>query len=186
VDSVGFELYTSMLERSVRELKGEVAPEAVQIDAQLNLGLNVRIPEEYVAEENQRLRMYKRVAAVEGEDQLADVRQELEDRYGAPPEPVLRLLEYAALRLVCRRAGVAAIERRRDSVQVKFAENAAIEPEKLARFVASELGAQFSPAGVLKFSLKSTQPEEVLARLKSLLEELGSAPTGEAHSGKRA
>jgi transcription-repair coupling factor (superfamily II helicase) len=174
VDSVGFELYTSMLERSVRELKGEVAPEAVQIDAQLNLGLNVRIPEEYVAEENQRLRMYKRVAAVEGEDQLADVRQELEDRYGAPPEPVLRLLEYAALRLVCRRAGVAAIERRRDSVQVKFAENAAIEPEKLARFVASELGAQFSPAGVLKFSLKSTQPEEVLARLKSLLEELGA------------
>jgi len=116
VDAVGFELYTSMLERSVRELKGEVAPETVE--AQLNLGLNVRIPEEYVAEENQRLRMYKRVAAVEGEDQLADVHQELQDRYGAPPEPVLRLLEYAALRLVCRRAGVAAIERRRDSVQV--------------------------------------------------------------------
>ncbi|MDP9263918.1 MAG: transcription-repair coupling factor, partial [Acidobacteriota bacterium] len=100
VDSVGFELYTSMLERSVRELKGEVAPD--QVETQLNLGLNVRIPEEYVAEENQRLRMYKRVAAVESEEQLADVRQELEDRYGAPPAPVLHLLQYATLRLVCR------------------------------------------------------------------------------------
>jgi len=172
VDSVGFELYTTMLERSVRELKGEAAPE--RAEAQLNLGLNVRIPEEYVAEENQRLRMYKRVAAVESEDQLADVRQELQDRYGAPPAPVLHLLEYAALRLVCRRLGVAAIERRRDSVQVKFAEDTAIEPEKLARFVAGEPGAQFTPAGVLKFSLKSTQPEEVLARLRSLLEALAA------------
>jgi transcription-repair coupling factor (superfamily II helicase) len=171
VDSVGFELYTSMLERSVRELKGEVAPE--RAEAQLNLGLNVRIPEEYVAEENQRLRMYKRVAAVEREEQLADVRQELEDRYGAPPAPVLHLLEYATLRLLCRRLGVAAIERRRDSVQVKFAQDAAIEPERLARFVAGEPGAQFTPAGVLKFSLHSTQPEEVLARLRSLLTGLG-------------
>lgn len=171
VDSVGFELYTSMLERSVRELKGEVAPE--QVETQLNLGLNVRIPEEYVAEENQRLRMYKRVAAVESEEQLADVRQELQDRYGAPPAPVEHLLEYATLRLLCRRLGVAAIERRRDSVQVKFTADTAIEPEKLARFVAGEPGAQFTPAGVLKFSLKSTQPEEVLARLRSLLAGLG-------------
>ena len=66
-----------------------------------------------------------------------------------------------------------AIDRRRDSVQVKFTENAAIEPEKLARFVASEPGAQFTPAGVLKFSLPSTQPDEVLARLRSLLAGLG-------------
>ncbi|MGH9670283.1 MAG: TRCF domain-containing protein, partial [Terriglobales bacterium] len=173
VDAVGFELYTSLLERSVRELKGEAAPEPVE--AQLNLGLNVRIPEEYVAEENQRLRMYKRVAAVESEEQLADVRQELEDRYGAPPPPVQHLLEYATLRLLCRLMGVAAIERRRESLQVRFTENAAIEPARLARFVAGEPGAQFTPAGVLKFSLKTTQPDAVLARLKSLLETLGAA-----------
>jgi transcription-repair coupling factor (superfamily II helicase) len=173
VDSVGFELYTSMLERSVRELKGEAAPE--QVEAQLNLGLNVRIPEEYVAEENQRLRMYKRVAAVESEEQLADVRQELADRYGAPPAPVEHLLEYALLRLLCRRLGVTAIERRREAVQVRFTEDAPIEPERLARFVAGEPGAQFTPAGVLKFSLRSTQPEAVLARLRSVLEELGAA-----------
>ena len=60
IEAVGFELYTTMLERTVRELKGEVQPETAE--TQLNLGLNIRIPSDYIPEENQRLRMYKRVA----------------------------------------------------------------------------------------------------------------------------
>ncbi len=65
IDAVGFEMYTVMLERTVRELKGEVEPE--EAETQLNLGLNIRIPADYITEENQRLRMYKRVAGVETE-----------------------------------------------------------------------------------------------------------------------
>ncbi len=68
IEAIGFEMYTSMLERTVRELKGEVEPDTPE--TQLNLGLNIRIPAEYIAEENQRLRMYKRVAGVETEAQL--------------------------------------------------------------------------------------------------------------------
>ncbi len=60
IEAVGFELYTTMLERTVRELKGEVREETPE--TQLNLGLNIRIPSDYIPEENQRLRMYKRVA----------------------------------------------------------------------------------------------------------------------------
>ncbi|HMC73274.1 MAG TPA: transcription-repair coupling factor, partial [Terriglobales bacterium] len=56
IDAVGFELYTSMLDHAVRELKGEAALEEEEI--QLNLGLNIRIPADYIAEENQRLRIY--------------------------------------------------------------------------------------------------------------------------------
>src|SRR3954467_7749491 len=89
IESVGFELYTSMLEQAVREMKGEAEP---QPQAQLNLGLNVRIPADYITEENQRLRMYKRIAGVETERQLADVEAELKDRYGEPPVPVRQLL----------------------------------------------------------------------------------------------
>ncbi len=170
VEAVGFELYTTMLERTVRELKGEM-PEDVP-EAQLNLGLNIRIPSDYIAEENQRLRMYKRVAGVESESQLEDVAGELGDRYGAPPPPVRNLLEYAALKLLSQRIGVAQIERRRDAVSIRFTEKANVDPERLAGFVAGEPGSQFTPAGVLKFSLKEKQPEQVLVRLKSLLEQL--------------
>ena len=82
------------------------------------------------------------------------------------------LLEYAGLKLTSQRIGVAQIERRREAVSIRFTETAAVDPERLARFVASEAGSQFTPAGVLKFSLKEKQPEQVLARLKSLLEQL--------------
>ena len=170
IEAVGFELYTTMLERTVRELKGEITEEAPE--AQLNLGLNIRIPSDYIHEENQRLRMYKRIAGVESESQLEDVAGELGDRYGAPPGPVRNLLEYAALKLLSQRIGVAQIERRRDAVSIRFAQNASVDPERLARFVAGEPGTQFTPQGVLKFSLKEKQPEQVLLRLKSLLEQL--------------
>ena len=170
IDAVGFEMYTSMLERTVREIKGEV--EEREVETQLNLGLNIRIPNEYITEENQRLRMYKRVAGVENESQLADVTGELTDRYGEPPQAVQNLLQYAALRMVSERVGVAQIERKRDQVSVRFTEKAAIDPGKLAKFVASNRGAQFTPAGVLKFNLRSTQPQDVLVSLREMLESL--------------
>ena len=170
IEAVGFELYTSMLERTVRELKGELEPDTPE--TQLNLGLNIRIPTDYIEEENQRLRMYKRVAGVETEAQLNDVAAELGDRYGAAPPPVRNLLEYAELKLLSQRIGVAQIERRRDVVSIRFTENATVDPERLARFVHGERGSQFTPAGVLKFTLKEKQPEPILTRLKGLLEQL--------------
>ena len=116
--------------------------------------------------------MYKRVAGVETEAQLNDVAGELGDRYGTPPPPVRNLLEYAALKLLSQRIGVAQIERRRDAVSIRFTEKATVDPERLARFVHGEPGSQFTPAGVLKFTLKEKQPEQVLTRLKALLEQL--------------
>src|SRR5277367_634462 len=173
IEAIGFELYTQMLERAVREMKGEAAPD--EAETQLNLGLNIRINSDYIPEENQRLQMYKRVARVETESQLGDVAAELQDRYGPPPAPVRNLLDYASLKLLCIRVGVNAIERKRDSVTFKFRQNAAIDPEQLARFVSAQRGAQFTPDGMLKFALKATAAEDVLRALRTVLEQLASA-----------
>ena len=175
IEAIGFELYTQMLERAVREMKGEAAPD--EADTQLNLGLNIRIPADYVPEENQRLQMYKRVARVETESQLADVAAELQDRYGPPPAAVRNLLDYASLKLLCMKVGVVAIERKRDFVTLKFRQDATVDPEQLARFVSAQRGAQFTPDGMLKFVLKATAAEEVLRTLRSVLEQLASAET---------
>jgi transcription-repair coupling factor (superfamily II helicase) len=178
IEAVGFELYTQMLDRAVREMKGEMPEE--EIATQLNLGLNIRIPAEYILEENQRLRMYKRVAGVEREAQLHDVRAELIDRYGEPPRAVRNLLDYAELKLVAVRVGVNAIERKREQVSIKFRQTATVDPERLARFVASQRGTQFSPDGTLKFVQKATAAEDVLSHLKTLLEELAGTPSAAA------
>jgi transcription-repair coupling factor (superfamily II helicase) len=173
IEAIGFELYTQMLERAVREMKGEAAPD--EAETQLNLGLNIRIPGDYVPEENQRLQMYKRVARVETESQLGDVGAELEDRYGPPPPPVRNLLDYASLKLLCMRVGVNAIDRKRETVTFKFRQNAAVDPERLARFVSAQRGAQFTPDGMLKVALKATAAEDVLRALRTVLEQLASA-----------
>jgi transcription-repair coupling factor (superfamily II helicase) len=173
IEAIGFELYTQMLERAVREMKGEAAPD--EAETQLNLGLNIRIPGDYIPEENQRLQMYKRVARVETESQLGDVGAELEDRYGPPPPPVRNLLDYASLKLLCMRVGVNAIDRKRETVTFKFRQNAAVDPEQLARFVSAQRGAQFTPDGMLKFALKATAAEDVLRALRTVLEQLASA-----------
>ena len=173
IEAIGFELYTQMLERAVREMKGEAAPD--EAETQLNLGLNIRIPGDYVPEENQRLQMYKRVARVETESQLTDVAAEMQDRYGPPPPAVRNLLDYASLKLLCMKVGVNAIERKRDFVTLKFQQNAAVNPEQLARFVSTQRGAQFTPDGMLKFVLKPTSADEVLRALRTVLEQLATA-----------
>ncbi len=172
IEAIGFELYTQMLERTVKEIKGEASPE--EAETQLNLGLNIRIPAEYIKEENQRLRMYKRIAGVENESQLSDVAGELRDRYGDPPPPVRSLLDYASLKLLCQRVGVAGVERKRDQVNVRFTERAEIDPGKLAKFVAAHKGAQFTPAGILKFTLRASRAEDVLRGVHELLEQLSA------------
>ena len=169
IEAVGFDLYTQMLEQAVREMKGEAEP---QPQTQLNLGLNIRIPATYVPEENQRLRMYKRIAGVETEKQLADVEAELRDRYGDPPVPVQQLLQYATLRLRAMEAGVTGIERKRDLLSVRFRQDAPIDASKLATFVSSHRGTQFLPDGTLKFTAKDLSPRQLLEQLQNLLENL--------------
>jgi transcription-repair coupling factor (superfamily II helicase) len=83
-------------------------------------------------------------------------------------------LEYASLKLLAVRVGVTALDRKRELMTIKFRENAGIDPEKLARFVSSQRGAQFTPDGTLKFALKATAAAEVLTRLHQLLEELAA------------
>ena len=172
IEAVGFELYTSMLEAAVKEMKGEGGEE--RPSTQLNLGIALRIDESYVAEENQRLRLYKKIAGAESEKAIADLRAEMEDRYGTLPDSTVYLLEAATLRLECERMGIAQIDRKRAELQIRFTEKASIDPQHLMRLVAknAKRGAQFTPQGLLKFPLAATKSDEVLLEIRDLLEKL--------------
>ncbi len=176
IEAVGFELYTSMLEQAVKEMKGESGEERPAV--QLNLGIALRIDESYVAEENQRLRLYKKIAGASGEKALADLRAEMEDRYGTLPDATVYLLEAASLRLECERIGIAQIDRKRSELQLRFTEHAQVDPQHLMRLVArnAKRGAQFTPQGVLKFPLAATRPDEVLLEIRDLIAGLQAEP----------
>jgi len=117
IEAIGFEMYTTMLEEAVSRLKGEGREERPQVT--VNLGISLRIDDSYIPEEGQRLRMYKRIAGAESSAVLTEVRAELQDRYGEPPESVLHLLAAGEIRLTCERLGIAQIERKRVPVEEK-------------------------------------------------------------------
>ncbi len=116
IEAIGFEMYTTMLEEAVRTMKGE-SDGAAHGTTVINLGISVRIDDSYIPEENQRLRMYKRIAGASDYAALKDVRAELEDRYGKPPESVLNLLAAGEIRLHCELLGIATLERKRTAVE---------------------------------------------------------------------
>jgi transcription-repair coupling factor (superfamily II helicase) len=176
IEAVGFELYTSMLEAAVKEMKGEAGEERPA--TQLNLGIALRIDESYVPEENQRLRLYKKIAGANTEASVNEIRAEMQDRYGAPPDPTVYLLEAAFLRLECEHLGIAQIDRKRAELHIRFMENAAVDPAHLMQLVArnAKRGAQFTPQGLLKLPLRATRSDEVLLEIRELLADLAPAP----------
>jgi transcription-repair coupling factor (superfamily II helicase) len=176
IEAVGFELYTTMLEAAVKELKGE--GEEDRPATQLNLGIALRIDESYVPEENQRLRLYKKIAGAASEATIQEIRAEMEDRYGTLPDATVYLLEAAHVRLESERLGVAQIDRKRSELQIRFTESATVDPAHLMKIVArnAKRGAQFTPQGLLKLPLKASRPDEVLLEIRELLSGLAPAP----------
>jgi transcription-repair coupling factor (superfamily II helicase) len=129
IEAIGFEMYTTMLEEAVSRLKGEGREERPQVT--VNLGISLRIDDSYIPEEGQRLRMYKRIAGAESMAALTEVRAELEDRYGKPPESVLHLLIAGEIRLTCELLGIAQIERKRTAIETsEAAKKAAAAPAR--------------------------------------------------------
>jgi transcription-repair coupling factor (superfamily II helicase) len=147
IEAVGFDMYCQMMERAVAERKGEaVAPER---RATLNLGQDLRIPPEYIENENLRLRIYKRIATVTSEGEREEVRRELQDRFGPLPPAVLDLLDYAVLKAMAERLAVASVDRRGDQIAIKFYEDTTLGPERLVRLIGKRRDLRLDPAGVL-------------------------------------
>jgi len=171
IEAVGYDTYVRLLEETVKELKGEEVP--LEIHATLNLGLDIRIPTAYIADEAQRLRSYKRIADATGEEHGDRITAELADRYGPVPEEVRNLVKFSLLKSMAEAAGVESIERRQGFANVKFHQQSKIDPLRLMALVRGTENAQFTPAGVLKFpSRASRSPAEILDELKGMLAEL--------------
>ncbi|MCL2585521.1 MAG: transcription-repair coupling factor [Streptosporangiales bacterium] len=104
IAGVGFDLYIRMIGEAVRELKEDAPAERAEV--RVELPVNAHIPHDYVPGERLRLEAYTSIAAIDSEDDVLSVRDELIDRYGALPVPVVNLLDVARLRFAARKAGL--------------------------------------------------------------------------------
>ncbi|HEY0322047.1 MAG TPA: transcription-repair coupling factor [Pyrinomonadaceae bacterium] len=170
MDALGFDLYTQMLERTVAELRGEAVEDETSVS--INLGVNVAIPEDYISDMGQRLRTYKRVSSARDEETLRAIAAETEDRYGRLPVEVLRLFDYARLRLLAEAVGVVSVDRAAGGIAIKLSEKARVAPEKLMELVSRRARASFAPTGVLRLELQEKERDEVLETARGVLLEI--------------
>ena len=117
--SVGYDLYLKLLEEAVLEERGE--EKKIETECAADLTLNANIPERYVTSPEQRMDLYRRIAAIRTNDDASDLMDEMIDRYGEPPKPVLALLDVALLRAAAAKAGVSDITQKKDALRFTLA-----------------------------------------------------------------
>jgi transcription-repair coupling factor (superfamily II helicase) len=121
--AVGFDLYSRLLAEAVEERKAEHdhrPPVLPTPQAVVDLPIEAHLPNDYVPEEAQKLELYRRLARARSAGDLAAFREEVIDRFGPMPAPVLRLVEVAELRLAAEGAGVSSISREEGQLVVRF------------------------------------------------------------------
>jgi transcription-repair coupling factor (superfamily II helicase) len=169
LNAIGIDLYLKMLEQTVEELKG--APQRIEVRTTLNLGLDIKIPDSYVADESQRLRLYKRISSLATPEARAELEAELTDRYGPIPPSVSNLLAYGLLKSAAEQLLVQSIERKAEDIWMRFHEQTPLEPKRITTFVRRRREASLRPDGVLRFRLRNAG-ENTLQEVQNVLQEL--------------
>ena len=154
IEAVGFDMYMKLLEQTIKELKGEELED--ELRANVNLRVDLRIDDDYIPDMNQRLTVYRRMAAVRSEDELQKLTAEVRDRYGPPPESVQNLAQYASIRLLSDRIGLESLDREGSVVVLKFRPEAKLDPGWLFRVVQRRGDVMLVPPATVKLDLKKT------------------------------
>ena len=162
---VGYELYCSLLEQAVRQLKQMPPKESVDVD--LTLPTQGYIPRSYVADMRQKIDLYRRLARVSSEAELADFRTELADRFGTLPPPVEELLELSTVRIAAHRWQIDSIHTEDGYVVFRYA--SAQKIRRLADQNRGRLRIVDDRSAYLPLSSEVADPHEILAEVKSLL-----------------
>ncbi len=129
MEAVGYDMYCKMLNEAVKLLKGEMDEETYVTT--LDLNVDAYIPDSYIPNEYQKLDIYKRIAAIENEEEKDDMVEELTDRFGDIPRKVEKLLEAASLKAMAHSVYVTAVEQKGESYYFTMYEKAKIQSQKI-------------------------------------------------------
>lgn len=174
MESVGYDMYLKLLDEAITELKGKAATNRA-VDTTVELLSSAYIDAAYISDEEQRIDMYRTIAAVETEEDILDIKDELIDRYGdIPPETEL-LIEVAYIRNLASALGFANIKEKEDAVLFIFAEQGGLPLEKIGEIMNRWKGKLMFSAGkqpYLSIRTKGLSTREVTENIKILLQDL--------------
>jgi len=142
VREVGLELYQSMLEEAVAQIRsgGPITEDEDQWSPQINLGSAVLIPESYVEDLNVRMALYRRLAQVESSEDIESFAAELIDRFGPLPEEAKHLMKIVSIKQACRAAGIEKVEAGPRGAVLAFRKNSFANPAGMVAFISKQSG----------------------------------------------
>ena len=176
IKEVGFELYQSMLEEAIINLKAGIAePPAERWSPQITVGMPVLIPEDYVSDLPVRLSLYRRLADLETEDEIENFAAEMRDRFGVLPDEVRYLFKVAAIKNYCRRANVGKVDAGPKGAVISLRDNKFAQPDRLVSFIRQHgEAARVRPDMRVVFFKEWETPEQRLAGTTEILRQLAN------------
>jgi len=168
LEAVGLDYFMELLDQTIKELKGEKIEE---VKSEINLRVDIRIPEDYLPQINLRLNLYKRISSIESQDEVEKIGEEVKDRFGPLPRSVENLLRYGAIKHLAQKIGIKAIDKIGHRLVLKFFPFSLADLSGLTHLLKRSSGA-LTPQGVLTLPLPSEADAAVLGETLSVLKEL--------------
>lgn len=155
IDSVGFDLYSQMLEEAVNEKRG-IKEETPTPEIEMNLQLDAYLPAEYIRNEQAKIEIYKKLRAAETMDQLRDIKDELMDRFNDYPEEVAQLLDSVEIKIHLLHVGVQYVKDKGKSIEILLTQQGTEQMDGEALFKNSEALGRSMKVGVESGCMKVT------------------------------
>ena len=180
IQSVGFTLYTEMLEKAVEAIRRDETPnldKPLQQGTEVNLRLPALLPEDYIHDVHNRLILYKRIAAAGSDNDLKALQVELIDRFGLLPEQTKNLFRQTRLRLTAEKLGIVKLDAGEGSIRIEFEEQPKIDPLAIIQMIQADPHLyKLEGSSVFKYSAPINgameQPEQRFATVEGLLQKL--------------
>ncbi|NLK95091.1 MAG: transcription-repair coupling factor [Clostridiales bacterium] len=170
--TVGYDLYCKMLEDTVKLIKGEIDKEP--IETTIDLKVDAYIPSSYIQDEIQKIEIYKKIAAIESNQEYMDIKEELEDRYSEIPEPIYNLMDIAYIKNCAKNLFIEEIKEDSKYIIFKFAKNESKYKEifkKIIKENKENVLLIFGENPQFMIKIQSKKKEEMLKYLKKILQQ---------------
>jgi len=169
ISTVGYELYLKLIERAVAELKGEEWHE--DINPEINMDIPAFLPGDYVLDTDVRLNLYRRLSSLLEKSELEEMAEEIQDRFGPPPQEVQNLLGLMGIRLLLKGMGAIRLDAGAKGITLTFAENGGKDTEGLIRLVTGRPNRyQFLSQNRLRIHVGMSSSPEALPRIEKEIE----------------
>lgn len=173
--AIGYDLYVKFLDRAVKELQGQVKEEEIETSVELNV--DGYIPSSYIENEEQKIEIYKKIAAADNKEDIYDVTEEIIDRFGNPPVQVDNLLKISYIKSLSKKLHIKSITQTDNRANIEM--NSAIDlNQNIIGFLMENYYSKINFVGtnepVIKYKLDSLEQRDILEEVQEFLETLNN------------